>query len=72
MMELWAIWSSRVDPYAGWDLVQVFLDEDVARRVKAELIGKQAAQRGGAYLWYEDPDGDELFNDLHVRPLVVA
>lgn len=71
-MRAWALWSSAVDPYAGWDLVQVFRDEGMARRVKAELIGKQAAQGGGSHLWYEDPDGEEMFDDLHVRPLEVA
>jgi hypothetical protein len=68
-VKIWALWSSRVDPYAGWDLIELFVLHEDAEAVRAGLIGKQADQRGGAYLWHQDPDGVELFDDLHVRSL---
>ena len=70
-MRVWGLYSSHVGQYEAWELIDLFASEELARTVQAELIGKQAVQHGGAYLWYKDPDGDEFFDDLHVSPIEV-
>lgn len=65
-MKVWALWSSRVDPYSAPDLVEVFADEATAERVRAELIGKPHSH-GMRWPWEDDED----FPDLYVRPLEV-
>lgn len=66
-MHAWALWSTRVDMYSRWELVEIFLDEETANRVRAELIGKPSApgvSRTGL-LWNDDDD----FPDLCVRSI---
>lgn len=70
-MRVWGLYSSYVALYEPWELIDLFASQDLAETVKAELIGKRSAPHGGAYIWHEDPDGDDFFDDLHVRPLEV-
>jgi hypothetical protein len=65
--KVWALWSSRVDPYSEHELVGLFAAEDVAETVRANLIGKP---RNRDYLFGRWAD-DEDFPDLYVRPLDV-
>jgi hypothetical protein len=63
-VKVWLLWSSRVDPYSAWDLIDVFADEKVAEQVKAGLIGKPRHRDRLFGVW----DDDEDFPDLVVRP----
>jgi len=65
-MRVWALWSSRVDPYSAHELVDLFTYRSDADAVKAGLIGKPR-YRGSLVLWGDDED----FPDLYVRPLDV-
>lgn len=66
-MKVWALWSSRVDPYSAHDLVELFADEETAARVRAELIGRLRARDHLFGVWVDDED----FPDLYVRPIEV-
>jgi hypothetical protein len=64
-MKVWALWSSRVNPYSAHELIDLFVLQEEAERVKAELIGKPSHQGLSGLLWGDDED----FPDLYVRPL---
>lgn len=72
-MKVWALWSSRVDPYSAHDLIELFTYRYDAEAVKAGLIGKPRVPlpvRGADHLfgvWADDED----FPDLYVRPIEV-
>jgi hypothetical protein len=73
-MKVWALFSARVDPYSERELVALFADRAVAEAVRDGLIGNPVWRNGpGSRVlgptWHEDPDGDELLDDLHVRPV---
>lgn len=65
-MKVWALWSSRVDPYSEHELVAVFAQEATAEAVKAGLIGLPTVPGYGMRLLWKD---DEDFPDLYVRPV---
>jgi hypothetical protein len=61
---IWALWSSRVDPYSEPELMQLFRYRYDADLVKSGLIGKPRHRHMQA-LWEDDED----FPDLYVRPV---
>lgn len=73
-MQVWGLYSSRVDPFHSWELLAVFTSQELAETVMANLIGKPVdPRRSRAFdawpvLWEVDEDDPE-FSDLHVRPL---
>ena len=64
-MKIWALWSSRVDPYSNHELMQLFTSQEVAEQVRAELVGKLMYPTLGYLIWQDDED----FPDLYVRPV---
>ena len=66
-MRVWALWSSRVDPYSAHELIALFTYRYDADAVKAGLIGKPRCRDRLFGVWVDDED----FPDLYVRPLEV-
>lgn len=64
-MKVWALWSSRVDPYSAHELVELFVLREDAEAAKEGLIGKPRFQPDLFGVWEDDED----FPDLYVRPL---
>lgn len=64
-MKVWALWSSRVDPYSSHELIDLFTSQEVAEQVRAELVGKLRYPTLSYLVWEDDED----FPDLYVRPL---
>jgi hypothetical protein len=64
-VKVWALWSSCVGAYSNHELIDLFTSQEVAERVRAELVGKpRYPQTGYRQGWKEDED----FPDLYVRP----
>jgi len=66
-MEVFGLWSARVDMYGQPELIELFADEQVAQEVKAGLIGKRRDRMILTWVWEDDED----FPDLFVGPLEV-
>lgn len=66
-MRVWALWSSRVDPYSNHELIDLFADQAVAEAVRDGLIGKPRYPDMRRLAWEDDED----FPDLYVLPLEV-
>lgn len=64
-MKVWGLYSTRVDLYNSWELIELFADEATAQRTKAELIGKRVHKKILTWVWEDDED----LPDLVVRPL---
>jgi hypothetical protein len=62
---IWALWSSRVDPYSEPELIQLFRYRYDADLVKSGLIGKPRKRDHLFGVWQDDED----FPDLYVRPV---
>jgi len=66
-VKVWALWSSRVDPYSNHELIDLFTSPEVAEQVRDGLIGKLMYPDLGFLRWKDDED----FPDLYVRPLEI-
>lgn len=64
-MKVWGLYSSRVDPYHRWELIELFTLESEARRVRDLLAGKPYDRHPFSWNWKVD-DTESDFNDLHV------
>ena len=75
-MQVWGLYSSRVDMYHPWELLALFASQELAETVMANLFGKPVdPHRSRSFdawpvLWKFDEDDPE-FSDLQVRPLGV-
>lgn len=65
-MKIWGLYSSRVDPYDSWELIELFSDEKQACMVRDLLVGKVREPGMPTYCTWEDDGGEPEFNDLHV------
>ncbi len=67
VVKIWGLYSSRVDPYDRWELIELFSSEEQARLARDLLTG-QLMDPNWLAVWKECPDEPE-FDDLHVRAL---
>lgn len=65
MSKVWGLYSSRVDPYNSWELIELFDNKEQAYFVHDMLFGKKAYPSVFAPEWHENKYEPE-FSDLHV------